>query len=50
MATIVLLTALQRAGVDDLPIDVVLDRPDLRPAPVHYAERPPLNSIDTLLR
>jgi glucosyl-3-phosphoglycerate synthase len=50
MATIVLLTALQRAGVDDLPTDLVLDRPDLPASPVRYAERPPLNSIDTLLR
>jgi glucosyl-3-phosphoglycerate synthase len=50
MATIVLHTALQRAGVADLPTDVLLDRPDLRPVPVRYAERPPLNSIDTLLR
>ena len=50
MATIVLLTALHRAGHPDLPVDVVLDRPDLRPADVRYAERPPLNSIDTLLR
>jgi glucosyl-3-phosphoglycerate synthase len=50
MATIVLLTALHRAGHPDLPVDVVLDRPDLRPADVRYAERPPLNSVDTLLR
>jgi glucosyl-3-phosphoglycerate synthase len=50
MATIVLHTALQRAGVTDLPTDVLLDRPDLRPVTVRYAERPPLNSIDTLLR
>jgi glucosyl-3-phosphoglycerate synthase len=50
MATIVLLTALQRAGVDDLRTDLVLDRPDLPASPVRYAERPPLNSIDTLLR
>jgi glucosyl-3-phosphoglycerate synthase len=50
MATIVLLTALQRAELSDLPTEVLLDRPDLRPAPVRYAERPPLNSIDTLFR
>jgi glucosyl-3-phosphoglycerate synthase len=50
MATIVLLTALHRAGHPDLPVDVVLDRPDLRPADVRYAERPPLNSVDTVMR
>jgi glucosyl-3-phosphoglycerate synthase len=50
MATIVLLTALQRAELSDVPTEVLLDRPDLRPAPVRYAERPPLNSIDTLFR
>ena len=50
MATIVLHTALQRAGVAGLEADTVLERPDLRPAEVHYAERPPLNSVDTRLR
>jgi glucosyl-3-phosphoglycerate synthase len=50
MATIVLLTALQRSGHPGLPVDVILDRPDLRPARIHYAELPPLNSIDTALR
>jgi glucosyl-3-phosphoglycerate synthase len=50
MATIVLLTALHRAGHPGLPMEVVLDRPDLRPADVRYAERPPLNSIESLLR
>jgi glucosyl-3-phosphoglycerate synthase len=50
MATIVMLTALQRAGHPDLPVDVVLDRPDHKPAEVRYAERPPLNTVSTLLR
>ena len=45
MATIVLLTALHRAGIDDLPANVALDRPDLKPADVRYAERPPLNTL-----
>jgi len=45
MATIVLMTALQRAGVASLPADVVLDRPDLRSAPIHYVERPPLRTV-----
>jgi len=45
MATIVLLTALHRAGIDGLPANVVLDRPDLKPADVRYAERPPLNTL-----
>jgi len=45
MATIVLMTALHRAGIDALPREVVLDRPDLKPADVRYAERPPLSTV-----
>ncbi|MCU1379751.1 MAG: hypothetical protein JWN29_2734 [Acidimicrobiales bacterium] len=45
MATIVLMTALRRAGVDRLPDDVVLGRIDLPPAPVHWGERPPLVDV-----
>jgi hypothetical protein len=45
MATIVLMTALRRAGVDRLPDDVVLGRIDLPAAPVHWGERPPLVEV-----
>jgi glucosyl-3-phosphoglycerate synthase len=45
MATIVLMTALHRAGIDRVPDDVVLDQPDLRAVPIHYAERPPLVDV-----
>jgi glucosyl-3-phosphoglycerate synthase len=44
MATVVLQTALQRAGVG-IPVDVVLDRPDDPPVTVHWRERPPLASL-----
>jgi glucosyl-3-phosphoglycerate synthase len=42
MATIVTMTMLHRAGIGGIPNDVVLDQPDIAPAPVRYAERPPL--------
>jgi glucosyl-3-phosphoglycerate synthase len=45
MAAIVLMTALQRAGIDEVPADMVLDQPDRRPVPVRYAERPPLVTV-----
>jgi glucosyl-3-phosphoglycerate synthase len=45
MATIVLMTALRRAGVEGFPDDVLLDRPDLRAVPVRYAERPALATL-----
>ena len=45
MATIVLMTALRRAGFDEVPAEVVLDQPDLLAVPVHYSERPPLRTI-----
>lgn len=44
MATVVLQTALRRAGVA-VPDVVVLDRPDADPASVRWAERPPLATI-----
>jgi glucosyl-3-phosphoglycerate synthase len=44
MATVVLQTALRRAGVE-VPTDVVLDRPDDDPVPVRWRERPPLASL-----
>lgn len=44
MATIVLQTALRRAGVE-VPAEVVLDRPDDPPVPVRFAELPPLASV-----
>jgi glucosyl-3-phosphoglycerate synthase len=45
MATVVLMTALRRAGIDAVPDGVLLDQPDLRVVPVTYAERPPLSSL-----
>ena len=45
MATLVLMTALRRAGIDQFPDDVVLGRIDLPLAPVSYAERPPLVTV-----
>jgi hypothetical protein len=45
MATVVLMTALRRAGIDTFPDHVLLDQPDLRVVPVTYAERPPLASL-----
>ena len=45
MATVVLMTALHRAGLGAVPHEVVLGRVDLPPAPVRYAERPPLVSL-----
>lgn len=44
MATVVMQTALRRAGVD-VPAVVVLDRPDDEPIEVRWAERPPLRSL-----
>jgi glucosyl-3-phosphoglycerate synthase len=44
MATVVLMTALRRAGVD-VPASVVLDQPDAGTVEVRYAERPPLGSL-----
>jgi glucosyl-3-phosphoglycerate synthase len=45
MATAVLMTALRRAGVDDLPDELLLERPYIAPAPVRYVERPPLVDV-----
>jgi glucosyl-3-phosphoglycerate synthase len=45
MATIVLLTALRRAGIEQVPAVVDLLRPELAPAMVVWGERPPLASI-----
>jgi glucosyl-3-phosphoglycerate synthase len=45
MATVVLMTALRRAGIDSFPDGILLDQPDLRVVPVTYAERPPLASL-----
>lgn len=44
MATVVLMTALRRAGVD-VPASVVLDRPDGDPVEVRLGERPPVASL-----
>ena len=44
MATVVLQTALRRAGVH-VPADVRLDRPDDDPVVVQWRERPPLASL-----
>ena len=44
MATVVLMTALARAGVD-VPPEVVLGRIDLPPVPVRLSERPPLAGL-----
>ena len=44
MATVVLQTALQRAGVA-VPVEVVLARPDDPPVTVRWRERPPLTSL-----
>ena len=44
MATVVLQTALRRAGVD-APATVVLERPDAEAVTVAFAERPPLASL-----
>ena len=44
MATVVLQTALQRAGVG-IPVEVELDRPDDPPVTVRWRERPPLASL-----
>jgi glucosyl-3-phosphoglycerate synthase len=45
MATIVLMTMLQRAGVEGVPAEVILERPGLRAAPVAFGERPPLSTL-----
>jgi glucosyl-3-phosphoglycerate synthase len=45
MATVVLMTMLRRAGITDVPADVLLDRIDLPVVPVHWAERPPLSTL-----
>jgi glucosyl-3-phosphoglycerate synthase len=45
MATVVLMTALRRAGIDAFPSEILLDQPDLRAVPVRYAERPPLSTV-----
>ena len=45
MATVVLMTALRRAGIEAFPSEVVLDQPDLRAVPVRYAERPALVTV-----
>jgi glucosyl-3-phosphoglycerate synthase len=45
MATVILLTALQRAGVD-APIAVELQPPDSKPVTVTFGERPPLATRD----
>jgi glucosyl-3-phosphoglycerate synthase len=46
-ATEVLHTILDRAGVDDLPASVVLDRPAAGPARVRVGERPPAVELAT---
>jgi glucosyl-3-phosphoglycerate synthase len=45
MATIVLMTALRRAGIGAVPSEVLLDQPDLLAVPVRYSERPPLRTV-----
>jgi len=45
MATVVLQTALRRAGIP-VPAEVRLDRPDDDPAEVRWGERPPIASLD----
>jgi glucosyl-3-phosphoglycerate synthase len=45
MATVVLMTMLRRAGIDGIPAEVVLDRIDLSPVAVRWAERPPLVDV-----
>jgi glucosyl-3-phosphoglycerate synthase len=45
MATVVLMTMLRRAGMADIPVEVLLDRIDLPAVPVRWAERPPLVSV-----
>jgi glucosyl-3-phosphoglycerate synthase len=45
MATQILMTALKRAGLDDVPDRVELDRIDLPIVPVTWSERPPLVSV-----
>jgi glucosyl-3-phosphoglycerate synthase len=44
MATVVLQTALRRAGLE-VAAEVVLERPDDEPAVVRWAERPPLATL-----
>jgi hypothetical protein len=46
MATVVLMTALRRAGIDQVPDRVLLDQPDVHAVPVIYAERPPLATLN----
>jgi glucosyl-3-phosphoglycerate synthase len=46
MATVVLMTALRRAGIDQVPDRVLLDQPDVHAVPVTYAERPPLATLN----
>jgi glucosyl-3-phosphoglycerate synthase len=46
MATVVLMTALRRAGIDQVPDHVLLDQPDVHAVPVTYAERPPLAALN----
>jgi glucosyl-3-phosphoglycerate synthase len=45
MATVVLMTALRRAGVCEMPVDVALDQPRVGVTAVRYGERPPLSSL-----
>jgi glucosyl-3-phosphoglycerate synthase len=45
MATLILMTMLRRAGIDGVPANVVLERIDLSPVEVIWAERPPLATI-----
>jgi glucosyl-3-phosphoglycerate synthase len=47
MATIVLVTALRRAGIDAVPDVVLLNQPDLDVTAVTYRERPPLVDVLT---
>jgi glucosyl-3-phosphoglycerate synthase len=45
MATVILLTALERAGIEQTPEQVELFRPELPPVTVTFSQRPPLASI-----
>lgn len=45
MATVILLTALQRAGVEHAPRHIELLRPELPAVTVTWSERPPLASV-----
>ncbi len=50
MATVVLMTALQRAGIDAVPADVLLEQPDLVAVDVRWGQRPPLVQLSAAER